>query len=108
MSPQVQHALKQLGIAVLLAVLGVVAASQTDLVAAFGLNPAIWGGVIAAAIAGAVRWVEGLKDAERAKEGILQKSDVGFDFLEDTAADPYDASAAFVPGSNHNEIQVGH
>lgn len=107
MSPQVQHALGQLLIAVALAVLGVLAASQTDLIAAFGLNPAIWGGVIAAAIAGAVRAVEGFRDSQRAKDGLVQKSDVAFQFVQGVAADPYDASAAYVPGSNHDKIQVG-
>lgn len=87
MSPQVLHALKQAGIMVAIAALGALIQSQTDVLQALQIDP-IWWPVIGAALAAAVRWFEGLMDADRAEAGIVVPSDVAYDYLKEQAANP--------------------
>lgn len=81
MSPQVIHALKQAGIMIVLAILGVVATEYTGVLQTLDLNP-VYVGLVGAIIPPIIRWVEGLRDAERAKDGLVQRSDVGFNFIK--------------------------
>lgn len=76
MSLQLQYALKRVGVMILLAALGILGAEATDLEHAAGIDPAIWGTIIGAGLAAAVRAVEGYRDGERAKTGDVIKEDV--------------------------------
>lgn len=78
MSPQVSYALKRAGVLMLIALLGVGVNEYTNVLAAFG--DYAWAGPVVVALLGAgLRWAEGLRDAQRAEEGDIQKSDVGFE-----------------------------
>lgn len=76
MSPQVEYALKKAGIMIVLAVLGVVGVEVTNVIEVAGVEPTIWGPIAGALVAGAVRYVEGLRDSQRAKHGDVIPSDV--------------------------------
>lgn len=88
MSPQTLHALRQLIIMMTLAALGVLGANYTGFLDSTGIDGAIWGPIAGAGIAGAVRFVEGLRDANRAAEGKIIPADVAYDALLDLAQNP--------------------
>lgn len=87
MSPQVRYALGKALIGIVLASLAVVGVEVTNVIDVAGLDATIWGPIAGALIAGAVRWVEGIRDAQRAEEGKIIRSDVGFDVIQDELAD---------------------
>jgi hypothetical protein len=76
MTPQLAYSLRRVAVMIVLSALGVLGAEQTNLVNAAGLDPAIWGGIIAAVLSSAVRAVEGVRDGNRAKTGDVIKEDV--------------------------------
>lgn len=80
MNPQLAHSLKQVGIAIVLSALGIVGASQTDILTGLGVDPLVYGAIVSAVIAALVRTFEGFKDGQRASGTVanMQESDVGF------------------------------
>ena len=88
MTPQVRYALGKALIGIALAILGVVGIEVTNIIEVAGIEPTIWGPIAGALVAGAVRWVEGLRDAHRAEEGKIIRSDVGFQAAKIAAANP--------------------
>lgn len=86
LSPQVTYSLKKAGIMLGLAIVGSVAANYTGVLQAANVDP-VWYPVAGAVVAGAVRWFEGVRDADRAAEGKIIGSDVGFDVIKDELAD---------------------
>lgn len=78
MSEQLIYALKKAGIMIVLAALGVLVGEQTDILAATGADPVIYGGIVSAVLAAAVRIVEGYRDGLRADQGRVIESDVAF------------------------------
>jgi hypothetical protein len=100
MSPQVVHALKQAGIMIALAVLGVMATEYTGILQQADVNP-LFLPIIGSVLAGAVRWFEGMKDSERAKKGEIVKADVGFAFAKaETKKTPEYEYPVLVDGGN--------
>jgi hypothetical protein len=59
-----------------LAVLGVLGVEYTPVLEASGLDTTLWGGIVAAVLASAVRAVEGYRDGKRAEVGDVIKEDV--------------------------------
>lgn len=86
-SPQLTYALKKVGIMIALAALGVVGVEVTNVINVAGVDATIWGPIAGALIAGAVRAVEGQRDAQRAEEGKIIKADVGFEVIKDELAE---------------------
>jgi hypothetical protein len=80
MTPQLLYALRKVVIQIVLAALAVVAAEQTNLLAAAGLDPLIWGAIVASIVAAITRTFEGFRDGQRAAGDTanMQESDVGF------------------------------
>lgn len=80
MNPQLAYALKKAAIQIVLAVLAVVAVEQTSVLDAAGLDPAIYGGIVAAVVTALTRTFEGYRDGQRAAGDVahMQESDVGF------------------------------
>lgn len=84
MSPQVIHSLKQAGIMIVLAVLGVVATEYTGILEQLGL-PAVYVGVVGGIIPPIVRWFEGMRDGQRNAKGEMVRADVGFAEMKEVA-----------------------
>lgn len=78
MSEQTKHAVRQWFIMLAVAALGFLVTNQTQILNDIGV-PETWQPVIVAFLATAVRWVEGLRDASRNKNGELIPSDVGYE-----------------------------
>lgn len=85
MTPQLLYALRKVGIAIVLSILGVLAASQSDVLAAAGMDPLVYGAVISAALSALVRVVEGYRDGVRAAGDVanLHPADVGYQQVKD-------------------------
>jgi hypothetical protein len=81
MNPQLSYALKKAAIQIVLAVLAVVATEQSNILEAADLDPAIYGGIIAAVVTALARTFEGYRDGQRAGGATahMQSSDVGFE-----------------------------
>lgn len=103
MSNQVQHALIQAAIMVGIAALGSLIESQTSILQSFGVDPIFWP-IAGAVLAAAYRWFEGLRDSERAVKGIVVPADVGYTYLREQAADPFNYNVT--PLSNSNAVRV--
>ena len=88
MSPQLQHALLRVLLMIILAALGVVGIQAADIIRVAGVDATVWGPIVGAIIAGAVGAVEGKLDANRAKDGIVQESDVAFKTVASLAENP--------------------
>lgn len=107
MSPQVVHALKQMGIMIVLAVLAVIGTDGVGLVHVLqeaGISP-LWIGLVPAALAAIVRWVEGIRDANREKQGKIVPADVGYDYIKTQA----EASPAYeypLMAENNKDVLV--
>jgi hypothetical protein len=96
MSPQLQHALLRALLMIILAALGIAGSEAAGIITALGADPLLYGGIVAAVIAAATRAVEGHLDANRAAEGLVQKSDVGFQTVAELAIDPVVPDVFFV------------
>src|SRR5215218_9211575 len=90
MSPQVLHSLRQVAILIAIAALGVVAEQATGILSQTGLDP-VWYSVVMSAIAAVLRWLEGVRDANRAEAGKVIESDVAFNYVKNAAV------AGFMP-----------
>jgi hypothetical protein len=107
MSPQVIHGLKQAGIMIALAILGVLGSDATGVIHILeeaGVNP-LYFGIVTAAIAAAVRWFESLRDAGRASAGKVLPADVGYSYIKEQAevTPPYEMP---VMAENNRDVLV--
>lgn len=103
MSQQVKHSLGQVAVMMVLAVLGVAVEQQTNVLQNLGVDPLFFP-IVGAILASAVRYVEGLKDAGRAAEGVVVPADVGYSYLKGQAEDRYNYSVAEIPGTDKLQI----
>jgi hypothetical protein len=77
MSPQILHSLKQVGILIVIAALGIVIENATGILHDAGLSG--WSAIVMAGLASALRVVEGWRDSNRAAEGKVIPADVAYD-----------------------------
>lgn len=83
-SPQMSHAIRQLGLMLLAAMLAAFVNDQTNILNSL-MVPEVYQPIVIAGVGAAVRVVEGWRDRLRQEEGKVIQSDVAFDIAENLA-----------------------
>jgi hypothetical protein len=76
-SPQVLHSLKQVGVLIVIAALGIITENATGILEQAGLSG--WSAIAMAGLASALRISEGWRDQVRAEQGKVIPADVAYD-----------------------------